>query len=186
VTGQIQQCSGSGIPARFGPVFSFRVAEPADARALGEALVAGFEGYRSFAPESWEPPGALGEVERFRTLLEDADAWFVVAERDGEVVGHSGFQPARTSMVPVEDDDLAHLRALFVDEEWWGSGLASELHGRALVEAARRGYGSIRLFTPAGQARARRFYEREGWQQDGEPRESGIGIMTVEYRRKLP
>jgi predicted GNAT family N-acyltransferase len=43
----------------------------------------------------------------------------------------------------------------------------------------------MRLFTPEGQARARRFYEREGWVQYGEPFEAGLGIPLVEYRREL-
>jgi GNAT superfamily N-acetyltransferase len=167
-------------------VFSFRVAEPSDARVIAEAVVAGFEGYREFAPDGWEPPAVDGEVKRTQRLLQEADLWCVLAEREGRVVGHSGFQPARTAIEAADSGDLAHLRTLFVDPEWWGSGLAAELHSRALEEAGGRGYRAIRLFTPAGQARARRFYEREGWRQDGEPRESSVGLLTVEYRRALP
>ena len=33
----------------------------------------------------------------------------------------------------------------------------------SLACARGRGYAWMRLFTPAAQARARRFYEREGW-----------------------
>jgi GNAT superfamily N-acetyltransferase len=167
-------------------VFSFRVADISDARALAEAIAAGFEGYRDFAPEGWQPPAIETEVARVLPLLESSDLWCVVAERDGRVVGHSGFQPARTSIEPDESGELAHFRTLFVAPEWWGSGLAADLHARVLAEAARRGYTTIRLFTPAGQARARRFYEREGWHRYGEPRDSSAGLLTVEYRRALP
>jgi GNAT superfamily N-acetyltransferase len=167
-------------------VLSFRPADASDAQALSEALVAGFEGYRAFAPDGWQPPTVGDELARISPLLEDPEAWYLVVEHGGLIVGHTGLQPARTSVEPVEDGKLAHLRALFVAPDWWGKGLALDLHGRALEEAARRGYGAIRLFTPAGQARARRFYEREGWRQHGEPRESPIGLETVEYRRALP
>ena len=55
-----------------------------------------------------------------------------------------------------------------------------------MEEATRRGYARMRLFTPAGQARARAFYEREGWRTDGvimpEPL---LGLDLVEYRREL-
>jgi hypothetical protein len=60
------------------------------------------------------------------------------------------------------------------------------LHARALDEAAHRGFTAMRLFTPAGQARARRFYEREGWKVAGEPfDDSEFGLALVEYRREL-
>ena len=54
-------------------------------------------------------------------------------------------------------------------EPWWGSGVAARLHALVIEEAARQGYGSMRLLTPRGQARARGFYEREGWSTDGVP-----------------
>jgi GNAT superfamily N-acetyltransferase len=69
---------------------------------------------------------------------------------------------------------------------WWGSGLASRLHAAACDEAAARGYTAMRLFTPADQARARRFYEREGWAVAGEPFvHDELRLAMVEYRRAL-
>ena len=43
----------------------------------------------------------------------------------------------------------------------------------------------MRLFTPADQARARRFYEREGWRVTGAPHHDDIGFAVVEYRLDL-
>jgi hypothetical protein len=44
----------------------------------------------------------------------------------------------------------------------------------------------MRLFTPSGQARARRFYEREGWTlADGPYDDDHVGLPVVEYRRAL-
>jgi hypothetical protein len=43
----------------------------------------------------------------------------------------------------------------------------------------------MRLFTPEGQLRARRFYEREGWLLFGSAFDGGLGIPLVEYRRTL-
>jgi GNAT superfamily N-acetyltransferase len=166
--------------------FSFREAGVADADAIARVVADAFAGYRSFAPAGWEPPTAEDEIGHgVAPLLVDPDAWCVVAERDGGVVAHSAFQPARTSVEPIDQEGLAHLRALFVDRQWWGCGLAAKLHSMALEEAARRGFTAIRLFTPAGQARARRFYEREGWQPTGEPVDSPFGLAVVEYRRPL-
>ena len=44
----------------------------------------------------------------------------------------------------------------------------------------------MRLFTPAAQARARRFYEREGWALARPPAfDERIGLDIAEYRRAL-
>ena len=75
---------------------------------------------------------------------------------------------------------------LFVREPWWGSGLAARLHAIAIAEAAAQGYRAMRLYTPAGQLRARAFYEREGWSTDGAVRfEPMLALDLVEYRRAL-
>ena len=76
---------------------------------------------------------------------------------------------------------------LFVRPPWWGSGLAARLHRLGLEEAARQGYETIRLYTPHGAARARAFYEREGWElAGGSFAEPLLGLDLVEYRRDLP
>jgi GNAT superfamily N-acetyltransferase len=81
---------------------------------------------------------------------------------------------------------LAHLWMLFIREPWWGTGLASRLLALAVEEAGARGYDAMRLYTPAGQARARAFYEREGWAIAGEAMfEPMLGLELVEYRRPL-
>lgn len=148
-------------------------------------MVRGFEGYRSIAPPGWEPPELGPEVERVRAALAGG-AWALMAERDGALAGHTTIQAAATSMAPADEPALAHLRALFVEPEWWGSGLARELHTAALAEATRQGFSSIRLFTPVAQARARRFYEREGWRPAGTAEQYAAGLPVMEYRRELP
>jgi GNAT superfamily N-acetyltransferase len=62
----------------------------------------------------------------------------------------------------------------------------SRRRGAAITEARGRGYARMRLFTPAAQVRARRFYEREGWVQAGEEFHSpGPDLVIVEYRYRL-
>jgi GNAT superfamily N-acetyltransferase len=62
------------------------------------------------------------------------------------------------------------LEGLYVVPEQWGTGLAGELHDRALEVV--RGLGSVRcrLWVLEDNARARRFYERRGWRENGETR----------------
>jgi len=167
--------------------YAFRPATAADAERMVAITVEGFESYRCFAPEGWAPPPASAEGERLMTLLGEDHVWYLVAEHHGELVGHVGFLPAeRLSFARVDDPRLAHFRQLFVTRGHWGTGLARRLHAAALGEARGRGYTAMRLFTPAAQSRARRFYEREGWSLARPPAfDERIGLEIAEYRRAL-
>ncbi len=164
----------------------YRDATPADAEALARTVIEGFEHYRAFAPPGWEPPPLAAELEIAVRLLPDAHVWTRVAEEGGRIVGQVSILPATMAGVPVADPALAHLRNLFVDREHWGSGVAATLLDASAAEARERGFSTMRLFTPAGQARARRFYEREGWRVVGEEFDvPAIGLPLVEYRYSL-
>jgi GNAT superfamily N-acetyltransferase len=167
--------------------YALRAATRDDARAIVAVTMEGFGGYRAFAPAGWEPPSAEQETQRLAELLDRDDVWYCVAEHTGEVVGLVGFLPAASlAWAPVDDPSVVHFRQLFVRQGHWGSGLATTLHAAALDEARARGFTSMRLFTPAGQTRARRFYERERWTIAGPAFfEERIGLEIVEYRRLL-
>jgi GNAT superfamily N-acetyltransferase len=166
-----------------------RVAVPADAERLGCAVAEGFRGYQAFAPDGWVPRPASAETEQVRALLDSADFWCLLALGPDDVLaGHVAFlSSGRAWRAPEEaDPTLAHLRQLFLVPDFWGTGLARTLHDRVLRAGSKRGFEAMRLFTPTGQARARRFYEREGWTVHGDSfRDPGFGLQLVEYRRLL-
>ena len=56
------------------------------------------------------------------------------------------------------------LHQLFVRPAVWGTGVAAELHDRAIA------LGGRRLWVMEKNARARRFYEQRGWREDGRTR----------------
>lgn len=60
------------------------------------------------------------------------------------------------------------LNGLYVRPEAWGTGVAARLHDRAL---AALGPGIARLWVLEENQRARRFYERRGWREDGSTRD---------------
>jgi GNAT superfamily N-acetyltransferase len=167
------------------PEFATRRATLDDVPVLVETSRQGFEGYAAFSPPGWAPPDPETEAAGIWDRLSRPDAWCVIAHDGAEVAGHVGFLAARDEeREPIPG--LAHLWALFVREPWWGSGLAARLHAMAIAEATAQGYEAMRLYTPARQARARRFYEREGWATDGAERhEPMFALDLVEYRRRL-
>jgi GNAT superfamily N-acetyltransferase len=168
--------------------FTTRRATTDDVPVLAETQHLGFEGYAAFLPPGWSPPTFEAEAIGIRERLMLPDSWCVIAHDGGRVAGHAGFLAARgqdDARTPIPG--LAHLWALFTREPWWGSGLARHLHALAVEEAFARGYQRMRLYTPAGQVRARRFYEREGWTTDGAERyEPMLALDLVEYCLGLP
>ena len=163
------------------------MATAADAERLAAAVVEGTEDYREFAGPDWPGFTLEDEVAHARADLADPDTWCLVAvDHKGGHVGQVVIIPAVKSGRPADDPALAHLRNLFVRRDHWGTGVARRLHDSAVEEARRRGYTEIRLFAAAGQARARRFYEREGWVLAGEPAfDPRPGLVMAEYRRRL-
>jgi GNAT superfamily N-acetyltransferase len=143
----------------------------------------GFASYRSFGVPGWEPPHE--PMHEMDARL--AAGWGVVAEDADAVVGFGAFEQARAG--PREGPEvpgLAHVWAIFVRETHWGAGVATALLEAVTAEIAGRGYAEARLFTPALQARARRFYAREGWTERGEPfAVEALGLDMVELRRPL-
>jgi GNAT superfamily N-acetyltransferase len=161
---------------------------PGDAALLEAIAGEAFAGYRSFAPEGWEPPARGSDIiATIGERLADPTMWCRLAELEGDPAGHVGFLASERTARPDPAPDLAHLWHLFVRPPYWGSGLATRLHALAVEEAARQGYTVMRLHTPSGQARARRFYEREGWWATAtHAADPVLGLETVEYRRCLP
>ena len=143
-------------------------------------------GYREFAGADWRGFDAQEELDHFKVLVEQPDFWCLIAEEDGELVGQVTIQSAETTRRPTGDPGLAHFRNLFVRQDRWGTGIARRLHDAAVEQARGAGYHEMRLFAAAGPARARRFYEREGWVQAGEPAyDPAPALEMVEYRLRL-
>ena len=63
------------------------------------------------------------------------------------------------------------LNGLYVRPEAWGTGVAAQLHDRAVEALRAAGAGTARLWVLEENLRARRFYERRGWQLDGTTRD---------------
>jgi RimJ/RimL family protein N-acetyltransferase len=165
--------------------FRIRPATTADLGTIADSLVAGLATYRGWTPVGWNPPARtemlLGLLQRFP----HDGSWAHVAFEGSAPAGHISLRPDRDES-EVRRPDVALLTQLFVREQYWGSGLATELNALARADMAERGFSSGRLLVARGHRRARAFYEREGWRATGEHETSGeLGLELAEYRLDL-
>jgi GNAT superfamily N-acetyltransferase len=162
------------------PEPAIRHATLADAPELAATVIEGFESYREWAPRGWDPPAPALHVGGIRDRLADPDCLCLLAEAGGAQAGHVAYAAAR------EEAGVAHIWMLFVRRAWWGTGVAADLLARSVAAATTEGYTGMRLHTPAEHARARAFYEREGWNAAGPPfYEPMLGLELVTYRLRL-
>jgi len=140
----------------------------------------GFRGYHAFAPRSYVPPRPADTRADLAHRLALPGAFARCARDRRGPLGHVVAFP-----MPGQPG-LQHLFHLFLRERAHGTGLAAELLTLAVEDARAGGAAAIRLFTPAGQARARRFYTRENFVLVAGPaHEPALGLALVELRRDL-
>lgn len=113
-------------------------------------------------------------------------AGVVVAVPGPELVGFVGFGPTRDEG---EDAGLVgEIKAIYVIPEAWGNGMGKRLMASALGRLAAAGYAQATLWVLDTNTRARRFYEKGGWKQDGAARRSNSAdflMQEVRYRKEL-
>ena len=113
------------------------------------------------------------------TTLDDPACSPFVAVADGEIVGVLNVSPG------VAGPRTGELDLLYVHPDWWGSGA-----GQLLIEQAHRvldeRFETATLTVLADNARARRFYERNGWHYEAtvvEPHFGGHPTKVARYAR---
>lgn len=164
-----------------------RPAEPDDAMAVAGVHVRSWQfAYRGLLPDVYlDHLRPEDRAQRYDfTHVDPLKPRTIVAIDGGAILGFATTMPSRD----VELAEHGELCALYVDPEQWGRGI-----GRALVSAARAqlfeaGFRKALLWVLAGNARAMRFYEADGWITDGQQRTEsiwGVTVNDVRYLRKL-
>ena len=109
-----------------------------------------------FPPDEYPYP--MAEVtDRWEDALADERVAVFVAEDGGIPVGVAG---ARAEW----------LDGLYVLPEWWSRGVGRALHDHVLEHLRSAGSTRCHLWVLEHNDRARRFYERLGWREDGTSR----------------
>lgn len=90
--------------------------------------------------------------------------------------------------VPAAPSHSCEVSGLNVDPAAWGRGAATALLHAAVARMRRSGFAHAVLWVMEGNARAIRFYRREGWHMDGARRSDqrdGHRFFTLRMRRAL-
>ena len=109
-----------------------------------------------FPPERYPYPRAVVQAHWAAAVADPAKRTLIAL---------NGHEPVGAACVYEE-----WLDGLYVAPERWGTGLAGELHDRALEVVRELGSELCHLWVLEDNTRARRFYERHGWQENGETR----------------
>lgn len=146
---------------------TYRAATPADATALDQIFTTSFcdtfaHLYRLEDLNAFLSGFGVADWEK-----QLADPAFVcrIAEVDGVRVGYVKLGPLK---LPVDEDSPAILLdQLYILKEHHGAGIAQALMAWAVDEAARRGATRMYLTVYVDNHRARRFYDRYGFEVVG-------------------
>jgi ribosomal protein S18 acetylase RimI-like enzyme len=146
---------------------AFRSATEADAAALAEL------GARSFTetfghlytPENLAAFLASHSEEKWRSELADPAFAVRIGEAQGMAVAYAKIGPPTLPFEP--RGRPVELRQFYVLKDWQGTGAAATLMQWVLEEAERRGGDELYLSVFIDNHRARRFYERYGFERVG-------------------
>jgi GNAT superfamily N-acetyltransferase len=147
-----------------------RAATVADATAIGEVHVRSWQAaYAGLIPADFLARlSAESRAESWARLIGDGGP-VLVAEEDGVIAGFAAYGDER-------------LYALYLLPEYWGRGIGRALHER--VVEGMSGDSAI-LWVLSTNERAKAFYVRQGWVDDGATQTETIddGRVTLEERR---
>ncbi len=164
-----------------------RSAIPEDAPGVAQVHVRSWQSaYENLLPRSYLDrlrPEDRAQHYDFGPTHPDQPSTMVAVEGD-MVVGFVTVARARDSDVP----RCGEVCALYVDPEWWGRRIGSALSSHGCSWLREQGFSEAILWVLVGNARAERFYDRDGWHRDGLRRTAvvwGIAVDADRYRRPL-
>ncbi len=162
-----------------------RRARPDDVEAIARVHVDAWRAaYRAMLSQAFLDDLDVAErVHMWRGVLDGDDLQRpLVAEVDGNLTGFAAIGPCR----PGDGDECTgEVYAINIAAAAWGRGVGHALFAAAIDLLRERGFSVAVLWVARDNHRARRFYERHGWAEDGEHRVDRIGgvdLPVVRYR----
>lgn len=146
--------------------FTYRAAVPADAPAIDRLFRDSFTATFAhlYAPADLAAFLAGFTPERWAAELASPDYAFRLAEQDGALVGYAKLGPPA---LPGAPSTAVELRQLYLTDAAKGSGVARALMDWCIATARARGAAELWLSVFVENHRAKRFYERYGFEDAG-------------------
>ncbi len=160
-----------------------RAALPGDARAVASVHVASWRAaYRGLLPDDYLAGLSVEGRERqwAGILTQPLPGHVYVVELGGRIVGFTHVGPSGDTDAPPA---TAELYTLYLHPDVWGRGHGGELMEAALDRLSCDGYATVTLWMLSTNARARRFYLRQGWSRGAGQRTQEFGGQVVTDHR---
>lgn len=164
-----------------------RPAEPSDAMDVARVHVRSWQAaYRTLLPDDYlDQLRPEDRAQRYDfTGLDPRKPRTIVAVEEGSICGFATTAPSRDPDLP----DYGEVLALYVEPEMWGRGMGVALMSAARAQLTTAGFRNAVLWLLAGNIRAARFYQIDGWAPDGLSRTDtvwGVTVDEVRYLREL-
>lgn len=163
-----------------------RYAEVSDAKALGEIHSLSWrEAYKGIVPdgvlEAFTPEKRAAAFEWFVTAR---SSYIAIALSEGEAAGWVCFEKCRDEGSPASRGEVW---GIYLNPKFWRRGIGAALINWAIEELRKLGYTSVALWVLEENARARAFYEKQGFVPDGARKEITIGkkLWEIRYVREI-
>jgi GNAT superfamily N-acetyltransferase len=148
----------AAISAMVGAALEVRLGRPGDVDAALSVYL------RSNSVRRNGRPISADRIKQVIEALRSPVSWFLIAEDGQEPVGMALAMPAREDagagpIIP----GSCYLDLVFVVPERWGEGIGGVILDTVLIEARRRGYARIQLWTHEDNQRAQHLYRSRGF-----------------------
>lgn len=115
----------------------------------------------------------------FKKILTDDNFHTLIAFWDEVPCGLCSYAKSRDN----DFEGVGEIIAIHLKPEFWGKGISKPILNAAIAELRHLGYAKITLWTFEANARARKFYEKNGFAFDGTLKDSGLdNAKEIRYR----
>jgi ribosomal protein S18 acetylase RimI-like enzyme len=184
----------SGAPAAQGTmgVMDIRPARIEDVPEIAVVHVRSWQAaYGGLLPQAYldglDPSQRIGQWEQSLSAPDRSYGETVVADAGGGLSGFVSYGPARDD--DVDPQRAGEIYAIYLLPAAWDKGIGRQLMAAALDRLGEAGFHQVILWVLDSNARARRFYEADGWLADGSAKRDdsfGVPMTEVRYVRSLP
>lgn len=166
-----------------------RLAKASDAKGIAEVHIASWQSaYRGIFPDSYldnlsvERSGSFWEKE-----ITEGKNHILVFELETQIIGFAAFGASRDD--DVDQTIVGEIYAIYFDLPWWGKGYGSVLCQEAVGTLRNQGFSEVSLWVLAENSRAKKFYIKMGFKQDGaekvETWKDDIEMHEVRFRQDM-